>query len=130
MTARGHRREPEPRGKTVRLRRPDGTVVADRCLVANTMKLRLIGLLGRTELAAGDAILLRRSGSIHMFFMRFAIDAVFLSGDDVIIKVVSELRPWRAAASRSARSVLELASGEAEARGLSVGDPIVVEVLG
>jgi len=35
------------------------------------------GLLGRRELPDGEGILLRPCASIHMFFMRFAIDAVF-----------------------------------------------------
>ena len=36
------------------------------------------GLLGRDGLEPGDGLLITKTGSIHMFFMRFAIDAVFL----------------------------------------------------
>lgn len=69
-------------------------------------------------------MLLRRTSSIHMFFMRFAIDAVFLDRDDVVVKVVPDLRPWRIAAARGARSVVELAAGESRRREISVGDRV------
>lgn len=80
------------------------------------------GLLGRASLAPGEAMLFRPAGSIHMFFMRFAIDAVFLDRDDTVVKIVPDLRPWRLAAARRAKSVLEIGAGECAARGLAVGD--------
>lgn len=95
--------------------------VCERCRVADTPWLRLRGLLGRTSLEPGDGLLLRRSGSIHMFFMRFAIDAVFLDRDDEVVSVVESLRPWRVAARRGARAVLELSEGEVRARGIEPG---------
>ena len=60
-----------------------------------------------------------------MAFMRFAIDAVFLDREMRVVKVAPDLRPWRAAASRGAKSVLEIPAGEAQRRGLSVGDRLV-----
>jgi uncharacterized membrane protein (UPF0127 family) len=83
------------------------------------------GLLGRRELPNGEGILLKPASSIHMAFMRFPIDAVFLDGDFRVVKVASDLRPWRAAASRKARAVLEIAAGEAARRGLTTGDRLV-----
>ena len=72
------------------------------------------GLLGRKELRAGDGLLLRPASSIHTLFMRFPIDAVFLDRDLVVVGVARELRPWRTAARRKARAVLELAAGAAD----------------
>jgi len=48
-----------------------------------------------------------------MFFMRFAIDAVFLDRDLVVLDVVRDLQPWRMAARRGAKVVVELAAGAA-----------------
>lgn len=100
----------------------DGPLLVSRCRIAATPWLRLVGLLGRPELAPDTGILLPRTGSIHMFFMRFAIDAVFLDGEDRVVKVVPALRPWRVAWARGAASVLEVGAGECAARGVSVGD--------
>jgi uncharacterized membrane protein (UPF0127 family) len=105
----------------IALANDDGTVVCERCLVAETPLTRLRGLLGRSSLSSGEGLLLRPAGSIHTAFMRFAIDAVFLDGTDRVVKVASALRPWRAAGCRGARSVLELPAGEARMRGLRPG---------
>jgi hypothetical protein len=58
--------------------------------------------------------------------MRFSIDAVFLDRADRVMKVAAALRPWRAAACRGARSVLELPAGEAARRGLRPGVSITL----
>jgi uncharacterized protein len=105
----------------VALATDDGTVVCERCLLAETPLARLRGLLGRSGLASGEGLLLRPAGSIHTAFMRFSIDAVFLDRADRVVKVASALRPWRAAACRGARSVLELPAGEAARRGIRPG---------
>jgi uncharacterized membrane protein (UPF0127 family) len=53
--------------------------------------------------------------------MRFAIDAVFIDRENRIVKVAAELRPWRMAACRGSRAVLELPAGEAARRGMRPG---------
>jgi hypothetical protein len=109
----------------VALRREDGSVVCERCLLAETALTRMRGLLGRRELPSGEGILLKPASSVHMAFMRFPIDAVFLDRDLRVVKVASDLRPWRAAGSRGAKAVLEIPAGEAERRGVTVGDRLV-----
>jgi uncharacterized membrane protein (UPF0127 family) len=105
----------------VALANDDGTVVCERCLLAETPLARLRGLLGRSGLSSGEGLLLRPAGSIHTAFMKFTIDAVFLDRDLRVVKVVPELVPWRTAACRGARAVLELPAGEAHRRGLRAG---------
>jgi uncharacterized membrane protein (UPF0127 family) len=83
------------------------------------------GLLGRRELPSGEGILLKPASSVHMAFMRFAIDAVFLDQDRRVVKIAADLKPWRVAAARGSKSVLEIAAGEAARRGLSVGDRLI-----
>ena len=84
------------------------------------------GLLGRSGLNEGEGILLRPAASIHTFFMRFAIDVVFLDRDLVVLGIESSLEPWRTAVRRGAKSVVELASGECERRGVQVGDTLTL----
>jgi uncharacterized protein len=98
-----------------------GGVVCDRCTLAARPLARLRGLLGRRELPAGEGLLLRPSPSIHTWFMRFPIDAVFLSAELEVLAVRGSLPPWRMAGARGARAVLELAAGEAERRGVRPG---------
>ena len=112
--------------------RADGTssVVCERCVLADRPLLRLRGLLGRRGLEPSEGLLLRPSNSIHMLFMRFAIDAVFLDDDDVVMDVVAQLRPWRLALHRGAKAVLEIGAGEAARAGLAAGDRLVLEPAG
>jgi uncharacterized membrane protein (UPF0127 family) len=109
------------------IRREDGSIVCERCVLADTALTRMRGLLGRRELPAGEGILLRPASSVHMAFMRFSIDAVFLDSDLRVVKIADDLRPWRAAGSRGAKAVLEIGAGEAGRRGLSVGDRLVAD---
>lgn len=108
--------------KEVALLRADGRVVCERCLVADRPPARMRGLLGRKTLPRGEGILLRPASSVHMFFMAFAIDVVWLDRDLEVLGVTPELRPWRTASRRGARAALELAAGECERRGLRPGD--------
>jgi uncharacterized membrane protein (UPF0127 family) len=106
-------------------RESDGLVVCERCGVARSLPSRTRGLLGRSELAAGDGLLIP-TWSIHMFFMRFAIDAVFLDRERHVLRIVENLRPWRTASCRGAKEVVELAAGEASRRGLAKGDRLML----
>ena len=98
--------------------------MCERCRVAATPSSRMRGLLGRRSLAGGEGLLLRPTSSIHTWFMRFPIDAVFLAEDGTVVRIAEDLRPWRAAGHRGARAVLELASGECARRGLRTGDRV------
>jgi uncharacterized membrane protein (UPF0127 family) len=106
--------------------RANGQVVCEKCLVADRPVARVRGLLGRRELPAGEGILLRPAGSIHTFFMRFAIDAVFLDRELRVVKTATDIRPWKARGARGAKAVLELASGECDRRGIRVGQQLAL----
>lgn len=91
-----------------------GTVVAEDVRVADGLWSRFWGLMGRKRLPEDSGLLLKPSSSIHTAFMRFPIDVVFLDRDLRVVKVVSEMKPFRVAvAFRGAYSALELNAGAA-----------------
>jgi uncharacterized protein len=102
-------------------------VVCAECVVADSAWMRTKGLLGRASLGEDEGILLRPGGSIHMFFMRFPIDAVFLDRDLRVLRVEADLKPWRMASKRGAKSVLELPAGRCARVGVAEGDSLVVD---
>jgi len=116
-----------PKTRFAEVRSSKGSLVCNSCLVADSPLLRLRGLLGRKPLGAGEGLLLRPTGSIHTCFMGFPIDAVFLDRDWRVMNIAREIRPWRAAATRRARAVLELRAGEAARRGVEVGDVLQLD---
>jgi uncharacterized membrane protein (UPF0127 family) len=110
------------------LRNENGDVVCDRCTLAHNTYTRMVGLLGHTGLAQGEGLLLQPAGSIHTFFMRFPIDAVFLDRERRVVRIAASVKPWRAALARRSREVLELAAGEAARVGLQPGNVLQLEV--
>jgi uncharacterized protein len=109
-----------------RIEDASGRVICERCTLADRPLRRLRGLLGRRELPAGEGLLLRPAPSIHTWFMRFPIDAVFLTSELEVLAVRPGLRAWRMAAARGARAVLELPAGEADRRGVEPGSRLRV----
>jgi uncharacterized protein len=111
------------------LRNPrTGCVLADRVERARSPLARLRGLLGRSSLDEGEGLLIEPCNAIHTFFMRFAIDAVFLSRDLRVVRAIPELRPWRATRFHSrARLVVELPPGTVRRTGTREGDVLQAE---
>jgi len=104
-----------------------GTDVADSIRVATSMRDRMVGLLGTSADELGDGLLIEHAASIHMFFMRYAIDAVFVGADGRVTKTVPALQPWRVVWwARGARNCLELPAGRIAQSRTAVGDAIEV----
>lgn len=84
--------------------------------VANTFFSRFMGLMGRKSLAPNHAMLITECSSIHTFFMRFPMTAIFLSGDLCVTKIVPNMKPWDMAfapvTKTRTRCVLEIAAGD------------------
>ena len=100
-------------------------VLATRAAEARSFAARFKGLMGQTELPLGHALHIVPCNSIHTFFMRIAIDAVFLDTAHKVVKVLPAMAPWRISAVYfSAHSVLELPAGVAEASGTIEGDQL------
>ena len=59
-----------------------------------------------------------------MFFMRFAIDVLFVDRHGLILRAVSNLRPWRIALSLRAFAVIEMPAGTLTAANTRRGDTV------
>jgi len=100
-----------------------GVLLGDEIVAARSLWRRVRGLLGRRGLASGEGLWIEPCSSIHMFFMRFAIDAVFTDRDGRVVRAVPRLEPWRVAVGgRGAQAVLELPAGTIERSATQAGD--------
>jgi len=114
------------------------TVLAERVEIGSSIWAKFWGLMGRSSLAAGSALWLPGENGIHMFFMRFPIDAVFVGrprdseagpgGTRPIVSLHRNLRPWGGIVPlvRGANGVLELPAGVIDATGTQPGDVIFI----
>jgi uncharacterized membrane protein (UPF0127 family) len=103
-----------------------GLVVADHLLSSFDSKTRRTGLLAHDSFPAGSAMIIVPTNAIHTFFMKFAIDLLFVSKDGRIVKMTKALRPWRMAAAWRAYGVIEMSAGAVQGTGVELGDRLVI----
>jgi uncharacterized protein len=125
-----------PDGPTRIHRERDGAILCGRVEVARSMAQRMRGLIGRAGLDPDEGLFIATS-SIHMMFMRFPIDALFVGAPDAtgsrrVVGTREGLPPWRGVVwpVRGATGVVELAAGTLRARGVVVGDMVRFEPAG
>ena len=125
---------PGSRSGRVRVRRvSDGSIIGERVVLGTSFAQRFRGLMGRASLAADEGLFLPTS-SIHMLFMRFAIDALFVGRPDAdgarrVISAREHLPPWRGIVLpvRGAAGVVELRAGTLGRVGVRAGDVVTFE---
>src|SRR5689334_19161544 len=107
-----------------------GATVASHVELALDRHTRKRGLLGRAAMAPTSAMVLSPCWMVHTAFMQFAIDVLFVDRRGQVVHVERELRPWRAAMSMRARTVIELPARTATECGVNVGDRVTLLVTG
>jgi len=105
------------------------TVLADAADLADTSEKRRTGLLKHDHLEPGTGLWIVPCESVHSFFMKFAIDLVYLGRDKKVRKVRHRMVPWRMSACLTAHSILELPAGVVEATGTRAGDQLAIDEL-
>ena len=105
----------------------NGKELSNNVIVADSLLKRMKGLLGKSEMSVGEALLIKPCMSIHTFGMRFPIDVVFLNKRSKVIALIKNLQPNRITRLYlKATSVLELPAGVLEAKDTKVGDEIEI----
>jgi uncharacterized membrane protein (UPF0127 family) len=102
------------------------TVLCEKCAIANNIFTRVRGLLGRSGLEVGEGLLIVPCPSIHMFGMKFALDVVFLTRENVVTDYVENIAPGKCYVAKAkagkAHSALELPVGTIARTQTQVGD--------
>ncbi|PKM92635.1 MAG: hypothetical protein CVU80_02330 [Elusimicrobia bacterium HGW-Elusimicrobia-4] len=130
-------------------------VVVESVIIAESYLQRTKGLLGRENIDENEGLLIKNCNWIHMFFMKFPIDAIFLRTqkchserseesqdasllfsmtDDTnriiykVVKIKENIKPWRLSSLVwSADSVLEIKAGMQNTKNIfSVGDELEI----
>ena len=105
-----------------------GVVIAQQAKLARTLGQRLKGLLGCSALGQDEALILKPCDSIHTFFMRFAIDVLFLDKNMQIIRLIPRIPPNRLSPIVWASLMaIELPTGKISQTNTQLGDIIGIE---
>lgn len=100
----------------------NGVTIAPKVELADSPWKRMRGLLGRTDLVPGGGMRFEPASSLHMLFMRFPIDVIYVDRDERVVKLVRNFKPWRFSWAWGARTAYELAAGSINRSGVAVGD--------
>jgi len=109
------------------LQGPGGIMLAKRIRYCRGPWFRMKGLLGRKQLSPDEGIYLCPCNSIHMFFMKFPIDVLFVDQSMRILRIDDSIRPWSLTPLvKGAHAAFELSAGKARETGLSIGDQLTL----
>ena len=104
-----------------------GTLLGDAIDVADTGQKRNTGLLKHTELRPGEGLWIVPCEGVHTFFMKFAIDLVYIDRKNVVRKTVANVGPWRLSLCLPAHSIVELPVGTIAPSATCRGDQLEFE---
>lgn len=94
----------------------------------DTFLKRLRGLMFKRKPLKDKGIILIPCDSIHMFFMFFSIDVVFIDQDYHVLKTVSALKPWMLVLPvQHAYAALELPKDTVKKYSITIGDQLVLD---
>jgi len=103
----------------------NGKTTGVRTGMADNFFSRFLGQMGKKS--PDGALLITRCSSIHTFFMRVTIDAVFLDSSARVVRIIAGLKPWRIVLPvAGAASTLELESGSAYRLGIKENDVVTL----
>ena len=103
-----------------------GTVLGDAIDRADTSAARNVGLLKHRSLEPGHGLWIVPCEGIHTFFMKFAIDVVYVDRSKRVRKVVRAIPAWRLSFCLTAHSVIELPVGVIDVTGTLKGDQLEI----
>jgi uncharacterized membrane protein (UPF0127 family) len=105
------------------------SIIGTRIRVAQSFIARGKGLMFDQALDEDAGLLIDPCGSIHMFFMRFPIDVLYVDSFDRVVRTQRGIKPWRLGPlyTRGAKYVIELPIGTIDRSCTAVGDQLRIE---
>ncbi len=117
----------QPKPNTAAINITKGVALASELEIATSFAARSKGLLGRAGLKPDTGLLIDPCSSIHMWFMRFPIDVVFLDKKNRVVGLRRNLKPWGMAGSWRGAKTIELPVGIIASTRTQVGDIVAFQ---
>jgi len=101
------------------------TIISTHVEIAQNSYARMKGLLGRKDFPSGEALVITRCQSIHMFFMKFPIDVIFCDRRNKVVGLCEDIKPfYLSPIFFKASNAIELPTGAIKASQTQLGDQI------
>lgn len=102
-------------------------MIADAIKVADNFVTRTFGLIPKSSLKEGEGLMIKPCCSIHTFFMKFAIDVLFVNQKNEVVALYENVKPWRILPVHfSSQYVIELPAGEITKKGIEKYDALTL----
>ena len=103
------------------------TIIASDAKTANSFFSQAVGLIGRKPISSREGLLLPRCRCIHMCFMRFPIDVIFIDRQNMVVGLVKEIKPFHISPYFSkAQTAIEIAAGRIVQSKTEIADKITI----
>lgn len=103
-------------------------LVADDVKVANNFVTRTFGLIPKNSLKEGEGLIIKPCCSIHTFFMKFAIDVLFVNKKNEVVALYENVKTWQILPIHlTSQYVIELPAGTITAKNIAKHDIISLE---
>jgi uncharacterized protein len=71
------------------------TLLSKNSRNADNFLSRFKGLMGKKSFSEEDGLIINPCNSIHMFFMKFSLDIVFVNKNNRVVHLIENLKPWK-----------------------------------
>ena len=102
-----------------------GNTISENGYITTSFLERLKGLLGKKELKENECLIISPCNSIHMFFMKFEIDVLFIDKNNKVCHLINEFKPWKISkVIKESKYVIELKSKTIASKNIKLGDEV------
>ena len=110
------------------INKTENTTIADNATLADSFGSRMVGLLRHSTLNSGEGLIITKCNSIHMFFMKFPIDVIFLDKNNIVVGLVENILPNRLSRIYwKATTAIEVPVGVISASKTTLNNSIIIE---
>lgn len=103
-------------------------LIADDVKIAKTFIKRTFGLIPKSSILKDEGLVIYPCFSVHTFFMKFAIDILFINKQNKVIALYQNVKPYRILPIHpNSHYVIELAADVISTKNIEKDDFITLE---
>lgn len=108
----------------------DNILLSNEIDIADNFFTRFMGLMFKKELQKNNGLIISPCNSIHMFFMNFPLDILFVDKNNIICDYLEDIKPWKVSKIYfNAEYTIELPSGTIKEKNIKKNQKISIKTL-
>ena len=104
--------------------------IGNNIKIADNFFTRFKGLMFKKELNVNEGLIINPCNSIHMFFMNFPLDILFVNENNEVVEILENIKPWRVSKLYfNAEYVVELPINTVKSKNIQKNQKIFIKTL-